>query len=441
MRSFFPSLLTFVTSMLYVVTTSAAPHHALQAVNVTKRAPEWPVHYWESKIRGVNLGGWLLLEAWITPSLFTERNDTRIVDEYTFGQYVDRKTAQSVLHEHWSTFITLQDFEDIKNAGLNHVRIPIGYWAWDVSGGEPYNQGQLFYLNQAVAWARQTGIKVMMDLHGLAGSQNAFDNSGQKGAVNWHKNRDNISRSLAIIRAMATWYSAQTDVVVAIECVNEPWGYAGTDMMNVLRQYYYDSYGNTRWPFGTATQGSIVTVISDAFQSLDSWKGFMTAGFDGVMMDTHIYDIWCPDCPGRSYDEHIASACAYKSSLASSDLWTVVGEWSVSITNCANNGYYPAYGGNTYDGSSGGKKYGDCSAVSGSGAKFTQEFKDFLRKYWEAQTSSKSFDAGVGWIYWTWKTELVDEWSYSKGLEYKWIPQDPTERLYPDICSPKTESY
>ncbi|EEB94459.1 hypothetical protein MPER_06722, partial [Moniliophthora perniciosa FA553] len=269
--------------------------------------------------------------------------------------------------------------------------------------------------------------------------QNAFDNSGQKGAVNWHKNRDNVSRGLAIIKSMATWYSAQTDVVVAIECVNEPWGYAGGDIMSVLRQYYYDSYGNIRWPFGTATQAPIVTVISDAFQSLDSWKGFMTAGFDGVMMDTHFYDIWCPDCPGRSYDEHIASACAQKSSIASSELWTVVGEWSVSLTNCANNGYYPAYGGNSYDGSSGGKKYGDCSAVSGSGANFTQEFKTFLRKYWEAQTSA--FDAGVGWIYWTWKTETVDEWSYSKGLEYKWIPQDPTERLYPDICSPTTGRY
>ncbi|KAK7031186.1 hypothetical protein VNI00_013602 [Paramarasmius palmivorus] len=438
MRSFFSSLLIFVMST--VITCSlAAPVERSVAANISKRTPEWPVHYWEanSKIRGVNLGGWLVLEAWITPSLFKGRNDTRIVDEYTFGQYVDRETAQSVLQEHWSTFITLQDFKDIKNAGLNHVRIPVGYWAWDVSGGEPYSQGQFFYLNQAVAWARETGLKVMVDLHGLPGSQNAFDNSGQKGAVNWFKSKDNVNRSLNIIRAMATWYSAQTDVVVAIECVNEPWGYAGEDMMNVLRQYYYDrqyaiSYGSIRWPFATATQGSVVTVISDASQSLDSWKGFMNAGFDGVMMDTHFYDIWCPDCPERSYEDHIASVCAQKDRIGSFDLWTVVGEWSVATTNCGNN-QYDVYGGSTYDGTAGGPKYGDCSAVSGSAENFTPEYKEFLRKYFEAQISA--YEANVGWIYWTWKTEGVDEWSYSKGLEYKWIPQDPTERLYPNICS------
>lgn len=32
-------------------------------------------------------------------------------------------------------WITEQDFSDIAAAGLNHVRLPIGYWAWDVSGG------------------------------------------------------------------------------------------------------------------------------------------------------------------------------------------------------------------------------------------------------------------------------------------------------------------
>jgi glucan 1,3-beta-glucosidase len=32
------------------------------------------------------------------------------------------------------------------------------------------------------------------------------------------------------------------------------------------------------------------------------------------------------------------------------------------------------------------------------------------------------------------QAEIADEWSYVKGLEGGWIPQDPTRRLYPDIC-------
>jgi glucan 1,3-beta-glucosidase len=49
---------------------------------------------------------------------------------------------------------------------LNHVRIPIGYWAFDVSAGEPYIQGQLPYLTRAIGWAQKYGLKVIVDLHG-----------------------------------------------------------------------------------------------------------------------------------------------------------------------------------------------------------------------------------------------------------------------------------
>lgn len=36
------------------------------------------------------------------------------------------------------------------------------------------------------------------------------------------------------------------------------------------------------------------------------------------------------------------------------------------------------------------------------------------------------------------QTESADEWSYQKGLEGGWIPQDPTQRLYPGLCQGTT---
>lgn len=33
------------------------------------------------------------------------------------------------------------------------------------------------------------------------------------------------------------------------------------------------------------------------------------------------------------------------------------------------------------------------------------------------------------------QTESADEWSYQKGLEGGWIPQNPSQRLYPGLCS------
>ena len=70
------------------------------------------------------------------------------------------------MSQHWNSFITANDFQQISAAGMNHVRIPIGYWAVVPQEGEPYVQGQLDVLDQAIGWARDAGLKVIVDLHG-----------------------------------------------------------------------------------------------------------------------------------------------------------------------------------------------------------------------------------------------------------------------------------
>lgn len=105
------------------------------------------------------------MEPWITPSIFQGRA-AGVVDEYTLTQSLGSSAASSVLNEHWSTWITQEDFNEISSFGLNHVRIPIGYWALAPIAGDPYVQGQLPYLDAAVRWARQANIKIVLDLHG-----------------------------------------------------------------------------------------------------------------------------------------------------------------------------------------------------------------------------------------------------------------------------------
>lgn len=123
--------------------------------------------YNNNKVRGVNLGGWFVLEPWITPSIFQEWSSGRtVVDEYTYTQALGKNEASSRLTNHWNTWITQDDFNQIAAAGLNHVRIPIGYWAINPLPGDPYVQGQLPVLDRAIQWARSAGLKVMIDLHG-----------------------------------------------------------------------------------------------------------------------------------------------------------------------------------------------------------------------------------------------------------------------------------
>ena len=70
------------------------------------------------------LGGWLVLEPWLTPSLFDKTGNPDIIDEYTFTQLQDRETAQAALQEHWDTFFTESDFKEIADAGL----VPLIYY-------------------------------------------------------------------------------------------------------------------------------------------------------------------------------------------------------------------------------------------------------------------------------------------------------------------------
>ncbi|GJE86367.1 glycoside hydrolase family 5 protein [Phanerochaete sordida] len=390
--------------------------------------------YGSQKVRGVNLGGWLVLEPWITPSLFDNTGNPNIVDEWTFCEMQNRTKATEALTHHWDTWITESDFAAIAAAGLNHVRIPIGYWAFETGPGEPYCSGQLPYLQKAVAWAESYGLKVIVDLHGAPGSQNGFDNSGQRMPVpGWHSNYTNVVRTNAVVKEIAAMFAGQEDVVPIIAPLNEPAGFHGQDVLEVVRQFWYDSYDSIRYPYGTAEQSDTVVLLHDAFQPLGYWKSFAEPPrWQGVAMDTHIYQMFSQEEVARSYAEHIAAACAHAPALASFELPVLVGEWTPAPTDCAPylNGrgagarYDASYPGHTYSGS--------CAGLTGRAEAFSESYKAFLAQYWAAQV--RTYERGAGWVQWTWKAESADDWSYQAGLAHGWIPQDPAQVGYPDIC-------
>jgi len=395
--------------------------------------------YGSQPVRGVNLGGWLVIEPWITPSLFDGTGNPDIIDEWTFGQYQDPQVAKNKLTSHWNTWITENDLKNIAGAGLNHVRIPIGYWAYDVGPGEPFIQGQHDYLLKAVGWAAKYNLKVIIDLHGAPGSQNGFDNSGRKLSFpQWQTSSDNIGRTNNVIKRIVSEFQSNSQVVSVIAPLNEPAGFDGQQVLDVTRQYWYDSYGNIRYPFGTPQQSNTLTLIHDAFLPLSYWNGFMQSPqFIGVAMDTHIYQMFTYDTVSLSDQDHIRSACGNAGPLTDynqNQLWTIVGEWTPAMTDCAK--YLNGRGvGARYDGSisAGAPSFGSCVGKTGKGSTFSQDYKNFLRQTWEAQVIT--YEKASGWIQWTWKTESADEWSYSAGLRYGWIPHDPTQHMYPNICN------
>lgn len=133
-----------------------------------------------------------------------------------------------------------------------------------------------------------------------------------------------------------------------------------------------------------------------------------------------------------SDQQHISSACSHESDLTSSTLLAVVGEWTPAANDCAK--YLNGRGvGSRYEGSyPGSTRVGSCIGLTGAASSFSDEYKTFLRQHWEAQVIT--FEKAGGWIQWTWKAENADEWTYKAGLANGWIPQQPTDLQYRNIC-------
>lgn len=99
---------------------------------------------------GAALGNWLILEQWMDEPCkcsclplqpaFTDRgtrsyllagfnassgNNASVLDEWTLMQVLG-DNARSVMTQHYETWITEDDIETIHQAGMNHIRIPVG---------------------------------------------------------------------------------------------------------------------------------------------------------------------------------------------------------------------------------------------------------------------------------------------------------------------------
>lgn len=226
-----------------------------------------------------------------------------------------------------------------------------------------------------------------------------------------------------------------TDIISSIELLNEPAGFSSEINMDVVKQFYYDG-----WGYIHATYPSFTTVIHDAFQPIDSyWNGFMNTAMkvDNVMLDTHIYQVFTPGQLAMTPCEHVANACGNAPSIAGTDKWLVVGEWTGALTDCAQwlNGLGTGhrYDG-TFTGSGGSYFIGDCARkVSGTVAGLSQQEKTNIQYYIEAQLDA--YEAHTGWIFWCWKTESAPEWNFQDLLANGLIPSPITSRRVPNQCT------
>lgn len=162
------------------------------------------------------------------------------------------------------------------------------------------------YLDAAIDWARITGLKVVIDLHGAPKSQNGFDHSGHKASAPAWGDADSLSYTHAALRVLEQKYAVPSmqDVVVAIQPLNEP--FLQKLDLNMVRQFYRDAFYNLREISDTPA------LLHDGFYDPAWMNGFLTPqdnGAQGVIVDHHEYQIFDSGLVAMSVDQHVNLMC------------------------------------------------------------------------------------------------------------------------------------
>ncbi|KAF7923250.1 hypothetical protein BELL_0033g00170 [Botrytis elliptica] len=409
-----------------------------------KLSAEWGA-YTSRPARGVNLGGWLSIEPFITPSLFNSYSSADgIIDEWTLTTKLGPTAAASTLEKHYATFVSEQTFADIAAAGLDHVRIPFSYWAVITYDDDPYVfRTSWRYLLRGIEWARKYGLRINLDLHALPGSQNGWNHSGRQGAIGWLNGTDgdlNAQRSIEIHDRLSKFFAQDRykNIISFYGLANEP-RMTSLDVNDVL------NWTSTVTDMVVKNGISAYVVIGDGFRGLENWQGDLT-GYDNLILDVHQYVIFNSGQILYNHTEKVNYACSgwtqqTEISMNTSTGFgpTMVAEWSQADTDCAT--YLTNVNqGNRWEGT---YNTGDsstqqttpdcptqdstcsCTNANADPSTYSDTYKSFLKMFAEAQMYS--FELGWGWFYWTWTTETSEgggtQWSYQRGLAAGILPK------------------
>ncbi|CCL98443.1 uncharacterized protein FIBRA_00440 [Fibroporia radiculosa] len=286
--------------------------------------------------QSVNLGSWFVHENWMTPSVFACASGQQLSELDIASGWNSTTSARAVLEHHWDTFINQSDFEYLASIGINTVRIPIGYWTLgpDFCQGTPFENVSDVYQNswprltRAINWAGQSGIGVLVDLHGAPGSQNGQPHSGiSDGITGLFDSPAYTNLTITVLTFLMEQLMNVTNVI-GIELLNEP------QDVPQLPDFYMNAISSMR-QVSPAT-ASFPLYIHDAF-NLAQFTTLVANLMGFTVVDHHSYFVFTPSDNTEPASQHtsdiqgsIADSLRSAASQARNNL--VVDEWSCALT-------------------------------------------------------------------------------------------------------------
>jgi len=227
-------------------------------------------------LRGTNLGGWFIQEAWMSPLNTTDEWTLRTTLTNRFGA----ATKDQIIQAYQDTWIQAADLDNMKNMGMNVVRAPIFYLDLMEANGA-WRANPWTKLDWLVSQCAARGMYVIIDLHGTFGGQNGQDNCGQAGGNALWSTTLYQDRTVTLWNGIAAHYRGNP-AVAGYDLLNEPNNMTGGSSQ--LLTFYNRLYQGIR-----ANDPDHV-IIMEAAWDWNLLPSPSSRGWTNVMYEIHPYD-------------------------------------------------------------------------------------------------------------------------------------------------------
>ncbi len=178
-------------------------------------------------LRGVNAGGWLAYEQWMInfrPSTLTSSNAQ---DDYNVRLTLTSRFGATgttyLLDVFRDRYLTAADFDDLKAAGYNLIRLPFqANVLEEETNTYHYKDSGWARLDWAVGQCAARHMYCLLDMHGAQGCQNPWDHSGRVGWDQFWNDVSNRNQAVALWVAIAKRYATNA-AVAGYDLLNEPY--------------------------------------------------------------------------------------------------------------------------------------------------------------------------------------------------------------------------
>ncbi|MCF7887058.1 MAG: glycoside hydrolase family 5 protein [Candidatus Omnitrophica bacterium] len=183
-----------------------------------------------SKIKGINLGSWLLMEGYILGGPNIAESQIKKDFQKKHGK-IELERFERLFRKN---FIQKQDFKNIAQTKARYIRLPFNQ---KLIEKKPYSYSKTGtqFIKNALDWAAEFNLKVILDLHAACGAQNCDWHGDSTGLANFWQKKAYRNRAVKLWAYLSDKFNYHPGLG-GYDLLNEP--VTSKDKINLIKNYY-----------------------------------------------------------------------------------------------------------------------------------------------------------------------------------------------------------